>query len=368
MLLSPMSDLPTIGRRRIYVWTVLLFVVLQVPTALATNAPMFLVFRLLAGVCCAPALATGGATISDMFAPLTAIYGLCLWGAFGILGPVMGPLIGGYVATATSEPGPHDTSGSSSGGWRWTIWVLMWVVAAVCVVFIIGMPETSAANILVRRARRLRAAVGSDRLKSQAETDAASHTWRDTAGMLGRAFTLTFGEPVVFCLDLYTALLYGILYIWFESFPLVFGGVYGFDTRAQGLVFLGILAGALVSVPLYMLWMRAHLLPRLARPGTPPEALLPAAFVGSVALPLCLFWYGWTARPGIHWIVPIVGSAFFTVSIVTLFNPVIAYLGMAYPANSASVFAGNALFRASFAVVFPLFVSHPNRKTNHSPA
>ena len=79
----------------------------------------------------------------------------------------------------------------------------------------------------------------------------AHHTLRDDLVVLGRAFTLTFFEPIVLLWDLYTALHYGILFTWFESFPLVFGGVYGFDTHEQGLVFLGIFLGGLVTLPLF---------------------------------------------------------------------------------------------------------------------
>ncbi|MAD81744.1 MAG: hypothetical protein CL912_02170 [Deltaproteobacteria bacterium] len=55
--------------------------------------------------------------------------------------------------------------------------------------------------------------------------------------------------------------------------------------------------------------------------------------------------------------VPLVGSGFFTVSIITLFMPILTYLCMSYPQYAASVMAGNPLFRASCGVVFPLFVS-----------
>ena len=81
--------------------------------------------------------------------------------------------------------------------------------------------STSAANILYRRAKRAKAATGDDRYKSQSEIEDADHTMKDHLVVLGKAFTLTFSEPIVFFLDLYTALLYGVLFIWFESFPLV---------------------------------------------------------------------------------------------------------------------------------------------------
>ena len=53
---------------------------------------------------------------------------------------------------------------------------------------------------------------------------------------------------MVFLLNLYIALIYGILYIWFESFVIVFVDIYGFGLGAEGLAFLGILVGAIVVV------------------------------------------------------------------------------------------------------------------------
>jgi DHA1 family multidrug resistance protein-like MFS transporter len=341
-----MSEMPTVGRNDIYFFTFLAFVLLQLPTGFAVDMAMFLTFRLLTGFVGSPALATGGATMADMYDPARVAYGICIWGSFGILGPVMGPILGGFVAEAKD--------------WRWTIWVFTWLCSLALVMIFFLLPETSAANILYRRAKRLRKSTGNDRLRSQSEIDAAHHTWRDHGVMLGRAFTLTFTEPIVFSLNLYTALLYGVLFIWFESFPLVFGDIYGFSLGQQGLVFLGILGGGLLTVPLYLLWVKHGIIPRFTKPDFKPEMVLPPTFFGSAALPICLFWYGWSARESVHWIVPVIGSGSFTISIVTLFNPVLNYLGISYPMYAASIYAGNALFRATFGAIFPLFVSqHP---------
>lgn len=259
------------------------------------------------------------------------------------LGPVFGPILGGYIATAKS--------------WRWTIWTFTWLCTSVLILFFFLLPETSGPNILYHRAKRLRATTGDPKLCSQSEIDSAHHTTRDHLVVLARAFTLTFTEPIVFLLDLYTALLYGVLFTWFESFPLVFGDIYHFDLGQQGLAFLGIFAGGVFTVPCYLLWVRYGVVPRYNKPWFRPEMVLPPTFFGSASLPVCLFWYGWSARESVHWIMPIVGSAFFTVGVVTLFNAVLNYLAMAYPTYTASIFAGNALFRASFGAVFPLFVS-----------
>lgn len=53
---------------------------LQIPTALATNFGMLLAFRFLTGFFGSPALATGGATIADMYRPQKQAYGLAVWG------------------------------------------------------------------------------------------------------------------------------------------------------------------------------------------------------------------------------------------------------------------------------------------------
>lgn len=88
-----------------------------------------------------------------------------------------------------------------------------------------------------------------------------------------------------------------------------------------------------------------------------PEKRLPPAFFGAFCIPVCLFWFGWSARPSIHWIMPIIGSAFFSVGTFLLFNSVLNYLPDAYPEVAASVLAGNDFMRSSFGAGFPLFAS-----------
>ena len=80
MLFAPMSEVPQIGRNPVYVGTLLVFVVLQVPTALASNFGMLLAFRFLTGFIGSPVLATGGASIGDMYTPSKRAYGIAVWG------------------------------------------------------------------------------------------------------------------------------------------------------------------------------------------------------------------------------------------------------------------------------------------------
>lgn len=64
MIFSPMQEMPRFGRNSIYMITLLLFVVFQIPVIFAApNFATILVFRFLAGFVGSPALATGGSSL-----------------------------------------------------------------------------------------------------------------------------------------------------------------------------------------------------------------------------------------------------------------------------------------------------------------
>ncbi|OAP64980.1 hypothetical protein AYL99_00952 [Fonsecaea erecta] len=345
MFLSPLSELPQTGRGPIYIGTLALFVILQVPTALATNFGMLMAFRFITGFVGSPPLATGGATIGDMYSPAKRTYGMAVWGIGAVCGPVMGPLVGGFAA--------------ESEGWAWTIWELMWLSGFTLVVLLLLLPETSSANILYRRTMRLRKLTGNQKLMCEPQLLGETMTPREIVMMtLVRPFLLCFTEPMVFLLNMYIALIYGLLYIWFESFPIVFNGIYGFSLGLEGTAFMGILVGVLITLPPFIWYQRKYIEPKINDKGElQPEWRLPPAFVGAFAIPICLFWFGWSARPDIHWIMPIIGTAWFSIGAFLLFNSVLNYLADAYPAYAASVLAGNDFFRSSFGAGFPLFAS-----------
>jgi DHA1 family multidrug resistance protein-like MFS transporter len=307
MVWSPLSEVPQIGRMPIYIITLAIFVVLQVPAALATNYGMLIAFRFLTGFFGSPILATGGATIADLYVPKKRAYGMTIWGVFGAAAPSLGPLLGGFSA--------HFES------WRWTIWELMWLSAVTLVLLFFFFPETSASNILYRRAHRLRKATGNPSIMSGPEIAAAAMSPRDRAvEVLVRPFTLNFQEPIVFVLNIYIGLLYALIYIWFESFPIVFIEIYHWREQLVGLSFLGLFFGSVISMPPFFAYLYFVQEPKYNENGElKPEERMPAAIVGALIVPICLLWFGWTSRESVHWIVPIIGSSFFSVSALLLF-------------------------------------------------
>lgn len=55
-------------------------------------------------------------------------------------------------------------------------------------------------------------------------------------------------EPIVTILTIYTAVIYGILYLNFAAYPIVFQQIRGWNTGVGGLAFLGILVGTVLSI------------------------------------------------------------------------------------------------------------------------
>jgi MFS transporter, DHA1 family, multidrug resistance protein len=67
LLFSPLSEIPSIGRNPPYIFSFGIFVILCIPTALVDNIPGLLVLRFLQGFFGSPCLATGGASLQDIY-------------------------------------------------------------------------------------------------------------------------------------------------------------------------------------------------------------------------------------------------------------------------------------------------------------
>jgi hypothetical protein len=80
--------------------------------------------------------------------------------------------------------------------------------------------------------------------------------------------------------------------------------------------------------------------------------------IGSIALPVGLFWFAWTNYPSIHWSVSIIGTAPFGFGMVLVFLSIMNYLIDAYVIYAASVLAANSVLRSLFGAGFPLFTTY----------
>ena len=158
------------------------------------------------------------------------------------------------------------------------------------------VPETYSPVLLRRKASQLRKSTNDDRWKAPIEVMDRSLI-KTIIKSCYRPFLLLTLEPMCLNLCLFSAILLGVLYLFFGAFEVVFRENHGFELWQIGLTFSGLLIGQLVSIGSDPWWNKNYL--RLVRNGTKhggepgvsePEYRLPPAILGGVLVPLGLFW------------------------------------------------------------------------------
>lgn len=127
----------------------------------------------------------GAATISNAPGSLVDIYtsdklavGISLWSIAPFNGPVIGPIIGGFVYAGL--------------GWRWDNWLTM-ILSGASVLLMATVPETYAPVLLRKKAARLRKEQDS---RYRSRYDRTSF-WLQLKVTLRRPFILAATEPIL---------------------------------------------------------------------------------------------------------------------------------------------------------------------------
>jgi DHA1 family multidrug resistance protein-like MFS transporter len=350
LLFAPLSEIPSVGRSPVYAVTMFLFTILSLPTALANNFAGLLVLRFLQGFFGSPCLAIGAATMQDMYSLLYLPFALVAWVSAAYCGPALGPLLSGFAVTAK--------------GWRWSLWEILWAAGPVLIIMFLLLPETSTPNILLRRAQRLRRLTGDSRLRAQSEID--QKNLKPSAVIIDaliKPLEITIKDPAIAFVNIYTAIIYGIYYSFFEVFPLVYPVYYGFSLGMIGVVFTCVLVACLLGIAVYTSYLYWYLIPDIMKNGLRAQEsrLVPALFA-CFGPTIGLFVFGWTARPDIHWMAPTIGIVIYAASVFVVMQCIFVYVPLSYPQYAASLFAGNDFLRSALAcgsILFarPLFIN-----------
>ncbi|KAK9236997.1 major facilitator superfamily domain-containing protein [Lipomyces kononenkoae] len=338
MLYAPLSEF--YGRRIIYILSFTFYLAFQFPVGFGTNITSVLVNRLLSGLSGSAFMSVAGGTVSDLFSKEEIGKPMMVFTAAPFLGPSIGPLLGNFITYKLQ--------------WRWVIYVMMMWTGAMLGLILLFVPETYAPVLLRWKAKKLRQQTGKKQLYAPIE-----NIERSVIGTVvfscKRPFQLLFLEPMVFCLCLFTAILLGIMYLFFQAFPLVFENNHGFQKQLVGLTFMGLLTGCICGVLTEPFWksLYHHLSVRYG--SGRPEFRLPQVMAGAIFTPIGIFWFAFTTYKSVPYIVPIISALPFGLGIILVFSGVFTYLVEAYRPYAASALAANGFLRSSFAAIFPLF-------------
>jgi MFS family permease len=206
--------------------------------------------------------------------------------------------------------------------------------------------------VLERKAARLRKVTGNPDLRSiHYKGKLSPHLF---ASALARPLKLLFGSPIVFLMALFAATTYGYLYLMFTTISAIFTEQYGFSAGTAGLSFLGFGVGSLMGLLVTGAVSNRIAQDHVKRGCFTPESRLLPMMVGCWFMPAGLFWYGWSAEKGAHWIVPILGTWCFAIGLMAVFMSTSTYLVDSYLRYAASVTAANTAFRSLLGALLPL--------------
>ncbi|RMZ68802.1 benomyl methotrexate resistance [Pyrenophora seminiperda CCB06] len=330
MILSPLSEF--YGRRPIYICSFTFFLVWMIPCALARNMETMLVARFLDGLAGSAFLSVAGGTVGDMFGKHELSAPMMVYTASPFVGPEIGPLIGGFIVENTTwrcppalrhcacrSDGVDSKCQQRSVALVHTASKLVVVWFTMLCLIVLFVPETYHPVLLRRKAIRLRAETGNPEwiapIEKMDRSIAKTVLWSCI-----RPFQLLIFEPMCLNLCILSAILLGILYLFFGAFGLVFGNNHGFSISQLGLAFLGLLVGMLTGICTDPIWRRIY--GRLVRQreeqggepgGSEPEFRLPSTIVGAWVVPIALF-------------VPIIFSALFGIGVIWVYSGVFTFL------------------------------------------
>ncbi|KAL6703943.1 hypothetical protein ACN47E_008881 [Coniothyrium glycines] len=340
LILSPLSEV--YGRRDLYVITFGAFVILSGAVGLSNSMVVVLVLRFLGGLAGSFTQAVAPAVVADMFSAQDRGLVLSIFTLAGLMGQNLAPIICGFLVKAL--------------GWRAITLLITVASAPAWIMLTVTFPETYAPVLLQRRANKLTAETGVKHCVAGLTPKPIAQQLR--VGAL-RPWVMLMYEPIVTLLSLFLAVVHGTLFLLFAAYPIVFQQVRGWPQGVASLPFLAICFGIMIAL-LYVAFVdqkRYAKVVEKCKGAAPPEARLPPAMLGAIALPVGLFWFAWTNGPELPYMWSVSAGALFGFGMVLVYMSLTNYIVDAYLGYAASALAASTVLRSIAGAAFPLFTA-----------
>jgi multidrug resistance protein len=320
------------------------FAIFQIPVAVAVNLETIMLCRFFGGVFASAPLAIVGGALADFFGPVERGVAVCVFASATFIGPVAGPIMGGFIT-------------QSYLGWRWTAWITLIMASFFGTVGLFLVPESSHNRILQSRAKKLRYDTKNWAIHAKADENRVDFNVIITT-YLFRPFIMLIKEPILLLITIYMALIYGILYLFFEAYPISFQEERGWNQGVGALPFIGILIGILCGAITIAIVTKTRFARKLKKHGRViPEERLPPMMLGAFLLPIGLFWFAWTSNKNITWVPQVISGIFIGWGILMIFLQGLNYIIDVYMWHANSGIAANTLLRSLAGAGFPLFAT-----------
>ncbi|KAJ3958617.1 hypothetical protein N0V92_004796 [Colletotrichum tropicale] len=147
-----------------------------------------------------------------------------------------------------------------------------------------------------------------------------------------------------------------LMYIFFLAYPMSFANERHWDSTSAGLPLLSILLGTIIGGALIILTVNTNLSPD-PKAGRPQENRLLLMMLGSVCLPVGMFWFAATSSPETSATQQIIAGVPIGMGIILINMQGMNYIVDCYGPFSNSAISANTFMRSLFASGFPVFAS-----------
>ncbi|KAF8915643.1 major facilitator superfamily domain-containing protein [Mucidula mucida] len=297
--LGPLSEL--YGRTKGFQSGNLFFCVWNQACGFAQTESQRIAFKLFSGLSgCAPP--AGGGSLADMWRPEERGKAVAIYSLATLLGPVVGPIAGGWIAEKTS--------------WRWVL--------------------TYPPVLFERRAQAIRQSMDPEKCNRRVRTVFEKTESREYACV--HAINHLFGKPIAQVIAVYSAIVYGVFYLTLTTIPTIVKVVHHEDVGVAARQYIALGLGLWIASQVNARYMdEIYLYLREKNSGV--AAMVP----GSVIFPIGMLISDWCADQGVHWVGTDIGLALVGCGAILILLSVQAYVVDTF-----------ALYAASAGFGFPL--------------
>lgn len=237
---------------------------------------------------------------------------------------------------------------------RW-IYYTSAITTGVLFVLLLAFRESRTTTLLERRVKNLQSELGN--LDADINIpDKIENKRQLLQVILVRPARLGVTEPIIMLVSLISALAWGLLYLFTESFTVVYGQL-GWSDQATSLPFIALIPGILLS-GLVRFWDHHKMTMQQRRHEYPkPEDKIGGFAIAAPALAIGLWIFGWTVPPIVHthWIVSMFGLVLIGFAANEFAFTLSGYVADSYTIYAASGLASVAFLRAIASGCMPLF-------------
>ncbi|KAG5418224.1 NAG4 [Candida metapsilosis] len=342
LVFAPMSE--EVGRKPIYAVTLFVALIFIVPCGAAKNIGTLIICRLIDGIAFSAPMTLIGGSLADIWEGPQRGVAMSIFSAAPFLGPVCGPIFGGLLAD-------HAPT------WRWIYWTFLIIAGVIYAIFILIVPETHHGTLLRKRAKKLRKDTGDSRYRSLNEIEVRK--FKDVAKTsLLRPFVL-LRELIVFLVTIYMSVVYGLLYMFFFAYPVIYMEGKHWSASKTGIMFIPIGVGVLIATvisPLFNIDYNKRAQKYRDNGELPPAELrLIPMMIGCWFVPAGLFAFAWSSYTWISWAGPCFSGLAVGFGFCCLYNPANNYIVDSYQHYAASALAAKTFVRSVWGACVPLF-------------